>query len=131
VNADPTDTDPKDATATDTAPAPDGPQDPAARPPRTLSLRTLNPRKIKPEHVRDYGIVVVVVIVFVYFSFTAPSFLTGQNLLNILFQNATIAIPALALTLVIIAGNFDLSIGGIFTLSGVLCAWTALHVGLW
>lgn len=89
------------------------------------------PRAIKPEHIRDYGIVVVVVVVFAYFSFASPVFLTGQNLLNILFQNATIAIPACALTLVIIAGNFDLSIGAIFTFSGVLCAWSAVHWGVW
>ena len=88
-------------------------------------------RSIKPEHIRDYGIVVFVVVIFVYFSFTAPSFLTGNNMLNILFQNATIAIPAFALTLVIIAGNFDLSIGAIFTFSGVLCAWTAVNWGVW
>lgn len=89
------------------------------------------PRAIKPEHIRDYGIVVFVIVVFAFFSIAAPTFLTGQNLLNILFQNATIAIPACALTLVIIAGNFDLSIGAIFTFAGVLCAFTAVNLGDW
>ncbi len=111
---------------TDTALAAEGPEAPGGRQRRSFSLRS-----IKPEHIRDYGIVVFVIIVFVYFSIAAPAFLTGGNLLNILLQNATIAIPAFALTLVIIAGNFDLSIGAIFTFAGVLCAWTALHWGIW
>lgn len=103
----------------------------ASGPPGGRRRFSLNLRAVKPEHIRDYGIIVFVVVIFVYFSFTAPSFLTGNNLLNILFQNATIAIPAFALTLVIIAGNFDLSIGAIFTFSGVLCAWTAVYWGVW
>lgn len=99
--------------------------------PRGPRRAAFMPRVIKAEHIRDYGIVAFVIIVFVYFSIASPAFLTGQNLLNILFQNATIAIPACALTLVIIAGNFDLSIGAIFTFAGVLCAWSAVHWGVW
>ena len=71
------------------------------------------------------------IAIFVYFSFASPVFLTTDNLLNIVYQNATIAIPACAVTLVIIAGNFDLSVGAMFTFAGVLCAYAALHWGGW
>lgn len=89
------------------------------------------PRRIKAEHVRDYGIVVFAVVLFIYFSFASSVFLTSQNLLNLVFQNATLGIAACAVTYTIIAGNFDLSLGAIFVLSEVLGAWAAVHWGVW
>jgi ribose transport system permease protein len=91
----------------------------------------LRSRRIKAEHVRDYGIVVFAVALFAYFSFASPVFLTWQNLLNLVFQNATLGIAACAVTYTIIAGNFDLSLGAIFVLSEVLGAWAAVHWGVW
>ncbi len=88
-------------------------------------------RRIRAEHVRDYGIVAFVVVLFIYFSAASPVFLTSQNLLNLVFQNATIGIAACAVTLTIIAGNFDLSLGSIFVLSEVLAADAAVHLGVW
>jgi ribose transport system permease protein len=89
------------------------------------------PRRIKAEHVRDYGIVVFAVVLFIYFSIASSVFLTSQNLLNLVFQNATLGIAACAVTYTIIAGNFDLSLGAIFVLSEVLGAWAAVHWGVW
>ena len=60
-----------------------------------------------------------------------PRFLTWDNLLNIVYQNATIGIAAVAVTFTIIAGNFDLSLGSIFALSEVLGAWAAVRWGVW
>ena len=93
--------------------------------------RVRSGRRLKAEHVRDYGIVVFVIGIFIYFSLASPVFLTSGNLLNVVYANATVAIPACAVTLTIIAGNFDLSLGAIFTLSEVLCAWAAVHWGVW
>jgi ribose transport system permease protein len=88
------------------------------------------PRRIKAEHVRDYGIVVFAVVLFIYFSIASSVFLTSQNLLNLVYQNATLGIAACAVTYTIIAGNFDLSLGAIFVLSEVLGAWAAVHWGV-
>jgi ribose transport system permease protein len=88
-------------------------------------------RWIRAEHVRDYGIVAFAVALFLYFWIASPVFFTYQNLLNVLFQNATIGIPACAVTFTIIAGNFDLSLGAIFVLSEVLAAYVAVHIGVW
>src|SRR5215472_16960409 len=93
--------------------------------------RVRSSRRIRAEHIRDYGIVVFAVALFIYFSIASPVFLTSQNLLNLLFQNATIGIAACAVTLTIIAGNFDLSLGSIFVLSEVLGAYAAVHFGVW
>ena len=92
--------------------------------------RVRSQRRIRAEHIRDYGIVAFFVALFVYFSVASPVFLTSQNLLNLVFQNATVGIAACAVTLTIIAGNFDLSLGSIFVLSEVLAAYAAVHYGV-
>jgi ribose transport system permease protein len=91
----------------------------------------LSGRRITAEHVRDYGIVVFAVALFCYFWVASPVFLTSNNLLNLVSQNATTGIAACAVTLTIIAGNFDLSLGAIFVLAEVLGAWVAIHWGVW
>jgi ribose transport system permease protein len=93
--------------------------------------RRVTARRLKAEHIRDYGIVVFFVAIFVYFSLASSVFLTSGNLLNIVYLNATVAIPACAVTLTIIAGNFSLSLGAIFTLAEVVGAWAAVHWGVW
>ena len=93
--------------------------------------RVRSARRIRAEHIRDYGVVVFAGALFIYFTVATSVFLTSQNLLNILFQNATIGIAACAVTFTIIAGNFDLSLGSIFVLSEVLAAWAAVHMGVW
>jgi ribose transport system permease protein len=92
--------------------------------------RIRSQRRIRAEHVRDYGIVAFAIALFVYFAIASNVFLTSQNLLNLVFQNATVGIAACAVTLTIIAGNFDLSLGSIFVLSEVLGAYAAVHYGV-
>ncbi|HEY6470427.1 MAG TPA: hypothetical protein VI434_11740, partial [Candidatus Dormibacteraeota bacterium] len=87
-------------------------------------------RRIKAEHVRDYGIVVFAIALFAYFTIASSVFLTKSNLLNLVSQNATIGVAACAVTLTIIAGNFDLSLGSIFVLAEVLAAYAAVHMGV-
>ncbi|MFY9846875.1 MAG: ABC transporter permease [Trebonia sp.] len=96
-----------------------------------IAVPRVRSRRIKAEHIRDYGIVVFAVALFCYFTVASPDFLTWQNLLNLVFQNATLGIAACAVTYTIIAGNFDLSLGAIFVLSEVLGAWAAVHWGVW
>jgi ribose transport system permease protein len=71
---------------------------------------------------RDYGIVISFVTLFIVLSIWSDVFLTERNLLNILDQWSTVGIIACAGTLVIIAGGFDLSVGAIAALSGVVAA---------
>jgi ribose transport system permease protein len=101
----------------------------AADPVAAPRLRSI--RRLRAEHIRDYGIVVFAIALFIYFSIASPVFLTKNNLLNLVSQNATIGVAACAITLTIIAGNFDLSLGSIFVLSEVLAAYVAVHVGVW
>lgn len=52
-------------------------------------------------------------------SYLWPNFLRGENLLNIANQIAVIAIIAIGMTLVIVSGGIDLSVGSLIALSAV------------
>ncbi len=53
-------------------------------------------------------------------SYRWPSFLTRDNLFNIINQNADVAIIAIGMTLVIITAGIDLSVGSVLALCGVI-----------
>jgi len=55
-------------------------------------------------------------------SYRWPNFLKSENLLNIANQIAVIAIVAIGMTMVIITGGIDLSVGSLLALSAVLTA---------
>ncbi|MDQ0471412.1 ABC transporter permease [Labrys wisconsinensis] len=61
-----------------------------------------------------------VVVIFVFFSLAADHFFALQNVENILVQASTIGLIALGLTLVMINGNIDLSVGAILALSATI-----------
>src|SRR4051794_24927117 len=61
-------------------------------------------------------------LVAVIFSIGADQFLTADNLTLILDQTAPVTIAACAMTMVILMGGIDLSVGSILSLSGVLAA---------
>ncbi len=55
-------------------------------------------------------------------SYRWPNFLKSENMLNIANQIAVIAIVAIGMTMVIITGGIDLSVGSLLALSAVLTA---------
>lgn len=71
---------------------------------------------------RDAGTLLGLLIIGSVFAVAAPTFLTGPNLLNILQQSSINACVALGMTLVIISGGIDLSVGPVAALSAVLGA---------
>ena len=77
---------------------------------------------------QTYAVLIMIVFLVIALSTLSENFLTVRNLLNILNQNAPLAIMASAMTLVIIAGGFDLSVAAIFSMGSVMSAWIALHV---
>jgi ribose transport system permease protein len=79
--------------------------------------------------VREYAILVTFGALFITLSVASAPFLTKINLLNILNQSSTLGIIAAGETVVFIAGGFDLSVGSIFGLSGVVAAMLEPHIG--
>jgi ribose/xylose/arabinose/galactoside ABC-type transport system permease subunit len=56
-------------------------------------------------------------------AFTAPNFLTTDNLLNVLRNVSMQGLIALGMTMVIIAGEIDLSVGSMVAFGGCFTAW--------
>ncbi len=71
---------------------------------------------------RDAGTLLGLLLIGGIFALLTPTFLTGPNLVNILQQSSINACIALGMTLVIISGGIDLSVGPIAALAGVLGA---------
>jgi ribose transport system permease protein len=71
---------------------------------------------------RDAGTLLGLVLISVVFAFQSDVFLTQPNLINILQQSSINACIALGMTLVIISGGIDLSVGPVAALSAVLGA---------
>ena len=66
---------------------------------------------------RDYAIVWITALLFAVLAITTPNFATGDNLRNVVDQQATLLIVASLATLTIIAGGFDISLGAIYIIS--------------
>lgn len=65
------------------------------------------------------------------FSLASPYFLTLNNLGNILTQGAFIGILAIGMTMVMIDGEIDLSVGAILALASALAIGLQDHMGVW
>jgi ribose transport system permease protein len=68
----------------------------------------------------EQAILIILAALFVLCSFFVPSFFTARNIVNILKQSAIIGIVAAGLTVAVIAGNVDLSVGSVVAFSGIL-----------
>lgn len=71
---------------------------------------------------RDMGTVAGLIIMVVVFASLSDVFLTQRNLINVLQQSSINACIAIGMTLVIISGGIDLSVGPVAALAAVLSA---------
>lgn len=70
-----------------------------------------------------YGIFLALAGLFLFLAIArSDTFFTGQNLMNVLRQNSFTAILAAGMTLTVLTGGIDLSVGSVVALAGVLCA---------
>ncbi len=77
---------------------------------------------------KKWGTVLGFLIMFVFFSLMRPDvFPHWQNLRNIIEQIATLSIVSAGVTVVMITGDFDLSVGSLASLTGVVAALLMKH----
>ncbi|MGI8826447.1 MAG: ABC transporter permease [Chloroflexota bacterium] len=76
------------------------------------------------------ALVVLLVAEFLYFTLAAPFFFTWDNFLNVLTAAAIIGIIAAPGTMLLIAGQFDLSVGSGVAFCGMVLAVVAQNHGL-
>jgi len=82
------------------------------------------------KYLRTGSIFIALLVIGVVLSFASPYFLTTNNLLNILLQAATISIIAAGFTVVLIAGEIDLSIGSAIGLTASVIAVAIIQQGM-
>ena len=72
--------------------------------------------------VQRQGALVALVLVCLFATLRYASFLTSDNLLNVLRQNSMLGLVALGMTFVILTGGIDLSVGALLAVAGVIAA---------
>ncbi len=72
---------------------------------------------------RGYGTIIGIVLLILFFWISLPdTFMTARNWLNISQQMSMLAVVAAAMTVVMVMGDFDLSVGSTASLAGVVAA---------
>ncbi len=85
-------------------------------------VRNQRRRSILQRHGTETTLASILVVLCVYLSFASPVFLTSGNLSNLVKQSAINGIIALGMTVVIITGGIDLSVGSVVGLAGALAS---------
>ena len=80
--------------------------------------------------VRETGIFGALVALCVALSLANPYFFTLRNVFNVLQGMSTIGIMAIGMTIVLIAGGLDLSVGSVLAVGAVLTARLMTYVGV-
>jgi ribose transport system permease protein len=74
-------------------------------------------------YLRQFGTLLGLVGIFLFFAVQLPgTFVTAQNLLNISQQISMLAVTAFTMTIVMVMGDFDLSVGSTASLAGIVAA---------
>lgn len=81
----------------------------------------------------EAGALVGAILVFAFFAVVAPPFRQFPAFTTVLYQSSTIGIPAVAVAILMISGEFDLSAGVAVTTSSLAASIFATHVAgnLW
>ena len=72
--------------------------------------------------VKETGILLGLIGLVIVFALTSPVFLTLNNMVNIVRQISLLGIMAVGMTMVIVSGEFDLSVGSIYGMAGIILA---------
>lgn len=71
---------------------------------------------------KPLGVTLALVVAVLALGLLVPHFLSVYNFSNVLVQAALVAMAAFGMTLVLLTGGIDLSVGGLMSLTGVLLA---------
>ncbi len=83
------------------------------------------------KNTKQYTMYLALVAIWVIFAFlTEGIFLTPRNLSNLFVQTVAVAIAAIGVVLVIVAGHIDLSVGSVMGFTGAVCAMSMISLQL-
>jgi sugar transport system permease protein len=86
--------------------------------------------KKKQVRLQEYILEAVLVLLIIVFALAAPGFFSTRNMLNVLRSVSMQGIIAFGMTLVIISGEIDLSVGSAVAFAGCLAAWITRRLGV-
>ena len=72
---------------------------------------------------KNYAIIIAIIILGIVFSLSSEYFLSYNNIRNIFLQASALAIVAIAQAMILLTGNFDLSLGQIVCFTSSFAAW--------
>lgn len=82
------------------------------------------------KNARQYTMVLILVAIAIVFAIlTGGTFLTSRNISNLFLQASAIGIVAISVSLVLVAGEIDLSIGSCVGLTGAVAATLMVNMG--
>ncbi len=85
----------------------------------------LDARRMSDETFITLLVASVAVGLFVVASVSVPNFFQPLTMLNLVTNNWAVISLGVGVTFLLVSGNFDLSVGGVVALSGVLAVWFA------
>ena len=79
-----------------------------------------------------YALLLLIVALTVITTYLGQeNYLSVQNLSNVVYQSSLTALMAVAMTVVLISGNFDLSVASVAALAAVMLVGNADAIGFW
>jgi ribose transport system ATP-binding protein len=78
--------------------------------------------KIVKDNIRYLALFGIIAVFYVLFSFVSDSFFTFSTTMNIVRQSAGLSLAAIGMTMIILTGGIDLSVGSAVALAGVVGA---------
>ena len=78
--------------------------------------------KIVKDNIRYLALFGIIAVFYVLFSFVSDSFFTFSTTMNIVRQSAGLSLAAIGMTMIILTGGIDLSVGSAVALAGVIGA---------
>ena len=91
-------------------------------------------KKYLRQRTTEQILVVVLVVFFITMIILSPYFLTQRNIINIMRQISINGLISVGMTLVILSGGIDLSVGSILAICGMVMARMAQissNLGVW
>jgi simple sugar transport system permease protein len=78
----------------------------------------------------EVGALVAAIVIFIFFLTVAPAFRSPSSFFTVLYQSSTIGIVAVAVGMLMIGGEFDLSAGVLVTTAGLCNAMFCYQLGI-
>jgi ribose/xylose/arabinose/galactoside ABC-type transport system permease subunit len=100
-----------------------------SRPPGRARGQTLRGPKGRVFDVQQWGIILVLIVLVIFLSIAARGFLSPRNIRNVLQQVSTLGILSMGMTVLMVSGGIDLSVGSAISVVAVV-AGTLIKAGV-